>query len=47
MGMRNVLLLLLLGLTQGKLDILCQDTNITSTEQNRFLVSSQVVRWTT
>ena len=44
MEMKNVLLLLLLGLTQGKLNILDRSTNITSNEQTRFLVGSQVVR---
>ena len=42
MEMKNVVLLLLLGLAQGKFNMLYRSINITSTEWNRFLVGSQV-----
>ena len=43
MEMKNVILLLLLGLAQGKFNMLYRSHNITSTERNRFLVDSRVV----
>ena len=43
MEMKNVVLLLLLGSAQGKLNMLYRSTNTTSTEWNRFLVGIQIV----